>query len=438
MTDRDDETSRPSASPASSAEPSEASEATEDATTPIGATPKSLRVFVIDDDPITLKFVELSLRPLNATCEAFTSPRAGLEAALRNPPDALILDHQMDEMNGLELARQIRRRLAGGAPELLVLSSHSEESLISEAFRRGASDFLCKPVSPGELRAKLERALARRARRHSALPERIGDYRLIEELGRGGMGLCYLVEHPDHPGPLVLKTLKAERIEDEHLLRFRREIDLLAGLRSDHLVRFISAGRIDSRLYYVMELVRGDSVRDRVAGYGPMPPDEVKTFVAECCRGLAVLHDKGIIHRDITPGNVILSDNRGAVLIDLGLARHVDDSHLTKQGRALGTPRFMAPEVIRGRPPKPAADAFSLGLVATCALLGGYPFRAKTPFDAMTCIAEGRFRKPSDVIGLAPEFTSLLDSLLEPKPEDRPGDLRAFADALEATPSARA
>ena len=207
-------------------------------------------------------------------------------------------------------------------------------------------------------------------------PQLIGPYRVLRELGRGGMGVVYEVEHPQAPDRrLALKTLLTQGVDPQELLRFQREAELLARIRHPHVVHVHDLGRHGPLAYLVMERVEGQSLQ-RALSREPLPLPEVVRVLEALGSAVDALHAQGIVHRDLKPQNVMLRPDGSPVLLDFGLARDLGGERLTQTGAALGTPQYMAPEQFDGIPSRigPPADVYGLGAILYACLTGQPPF----------------------------------------------------------------
>jgi len=214
------------------------------------------------------------------------------------------------------------------------------------------------------------------------LPERVGPYRVLGELGRGGMGSVLRVEHDSHPGePRALKLLRGElQSQVRAQRRFRREAAALQRVRHPGVVRVLDVGADAERSYLVMELIEGDSLaarlqrnRDEDAHFSA---EQCAALVAALARAVQALHDAGVLHRDLNPRNVLLRADDTPVLIDFGLVHAEESVSLTGSGDLLGTPQYMAPEQARGEQVDARADVYGLGAMLY-ELLGHRPPRSR-------------------------------------------------------------
>jgi len=203
-------------------------------------------------------------------------------------------------------------------------------------------------------------------------------YRVEKELGGGGMSRVFLAEEVELGRKVVIKLLPPEMAAGVNVERFRREIQLAAKLQHPHVVPLLSAGSKDDLIYYVMPFIQGESLRARLAKQGELPVSEAVRILKEVADALAYAHRHGVVHRDIKPDNVLLSEGH-AVVTDFGVAKAVSsstgESSLTSLGVALGTPAYMAPEQAVADPNVDhRADIYALGAMAYEMLCGRPPF----------------------------------------------------------------
>ncbi len=199
-------------------------------------------------------------------------------------------------------------------------------------------------------------------------------YTLGERLGSGGMAVVYRATDRVLHRDVAVKVLRDTADDETDRLRFTTEARTLAALSHRHLVMVLDAGTTGDQPFLVMELVEGVTLSQRIAD-GPLPPDEVAVIGAQLADALAYAHDRGVIHRDVKPGNVLLGAG-GVKLADFGIARLVGDTvRHTKTGQAIGTAAYISPEQVLGHDVTPAADVYALGLVLLEVLTGerAYP-----------------------------------------------------------------
>ena len=261
-----------------------------------------------------------------------------------------------------------------------------------------------------------------------------GSYRLIERLGAGGMGEVWRGEHRLLARPAAIKVIggRGEGIEQEQLVqRFRREAEVTSSLRSPHTVQLFDFGVSDGgQFHYVMELLDGMDTRQMVERFGPLCPERLVFLLRQACRSLAEAHEHGLIHRDIKPANLFVAHLGGEYdflkVLDFGMVKtgpEQEDVQLTAAGSMVGTPAFVAPELVTGEGPTDGrADLYSLGCTAFWMLTGMTVFQAKTPTAMLLAHAHSEPPLVSQVAEHpVPEgLEKLLRQCLEKHPEARP------------------
>ncbi|HEX6900387.1 MAG TPA: protein kinase [Thermoanaerobaculia bacterium] len=208
----------------------------------------------------------------------------------------------------------------------------------------------------------------------------LGPYRILRRLDSGGMGVVYLARDQRLQRTVALKVLPAGWGGGaEARERFLREARLISSLDHPNICTLHDLGETgDGRLYLVMAYYQGETLRSRLTR-GPLPVDEAVDLAVQVGRGLARAHQAGIIHRDIKPGNVMVTAHGEAKILDFGIAKSVDETSLTRPGSTLGTPAYMSPEQAAGRPVDARTDVWSLGVLLYEMITGRRPFGQGTP-----------------------------------------------------------
>jgi serine/threonine protein kinase len=240
-------------------------------------------------------------------------------------------------------------------------------------------------------------------------------YRLEGVLGRGGVADVYRARDLVLDRDVAVKMLR-ESVDGSERDRFVGEAKTLARLSHAGLVTVLDVGVSGTQPFLVMELVEGSTLAAALRG-GPLPPDRVAALGAELARAVAHAHEQGVIHRDVKPGNVLLSSEGGAKLADFGIARLLGDAagH-TKTGMTIGTPAYLSPEQVRGAAVGPPSDVYSLGLVLLEALTGE---RAFTGTSIETALA--RLHRPPRIPEELPDqWRELLAAMTATAPDARP------------------
>ncbi len=209
--------------------------------------------------------------------------------------------------------------------------------------------------------------------------ERLGPYQIVGKLGRGGMGTVYEAVNLETGEPAAVKLLSAALAQEEGFReRFEAEIETLRKLNHPNIVRLFGFGEQDEQLFYAMELIDGNSLEEELSRGRRFDWREVVRIAIEICRALRHAHDRGVIHRDIKPGNLLLASNGQIKLSDFGIARLFGNTRLTSAGSVLGTAEYMAPEQAAGKPVDQRADLYSLGAVMYVLLARRPVFRGKS------------------------------------------------------------
>lgn len=263
-------------------------------------------------------------------------------------------------------------------------------------------------------------------------PTRIGPYVVSDLLGEGGMARVYRARREGSGRDLALKVLTESKVKriPEFLSRFQREARAMAALRHPHIVAVEEAGSSDGVHYLAMELVTGESLKDRL-GRGPLSVGEVLRLMAETADAVGTVHAQGILHRDLKPTNIFIQTSGASKLLDFGLAKGKDDGIVTNIGRRLGTPRYMPPEVVRGRSADERSDVYQLGLVYHEALTGRSVIPDMDMYEALKMILTD-LPPPlaGTVVGVTPEVDAVLAGCLAKEPAARFANGLALAAAV--------
>ncbi len=260
----------------------------------------------------------------------------------------------------------------------------------------------------------------------------LGQYRILDELGRGGMGQVFRAEHAMMGRAVAIKVLPRAKSTTDTEAAFQREIRMLARLDHPHLVRALDAGH-DGKVYYlVTELVPGLDLRRQVLRHGPLDEIRAASVLSQAALGLACAHSQGLVHRDVKPANLLVTPEGHVRVLDLGLAGSVLEAESTRLGRVVGTMDFMAPEQIRSPDGVgPSADIYSLGCTLYFALTGEVPFPGGTRQEK----AQRQLKEaPRSVRQLSPTVSEgmamVVAALLQKEPQARPASAAEVVERL--------
>ncbi len=269
-------------------------------------------------------------------------------------------------------------------------------------------------------------------------PAQFGRFRVLGELGRGAMGVVYRAEDPALGRTVAIKTITLTGTEEERAhfeARFLQEARAAGGIGHPAIITIYDVGREGDVAFMAMELLDGRELRELIRG-GSLAPSEAVEIAARVAEALAAAHERGVVHRDVKPGNImVLSDGRVKIM-DFGIARLRDPDVKTATGMLLGSPRYMSPEQVSGEPFDHRADIFSLGVVLYEMLTGVTPFSGEDITALMYQVVNGAVVPPSHVNRTLPTVLDyILARALKKQPAERYGSAAEFAkDLREAIP----
>lgn len=278
------------------------------------------------------------------------------------------------------------------------------------------------PTPPGEVSPG--------ARQDALGQQWFGEYRLHEILGRGGMASVFRAERGGEVSALK-RPLGSLLGDSDFVERFLREAEIGRTLNHPNIVRILGRGNVDGVPYFTMELLTGQNLQAFIRGWGAAEPRTAASIVVQIAEALDFAHGKGVVHRDLKPSNIMLSMDGTAKVMDFGIARARRFEGITTTGAFLGTPDYVAPEVIEGHGAEPRSDLYSLGAVFYELLTGQRPFTGDTAFAVLKkhCVEEPR---PASSVhaGIPPELSALTSRLLSKAPDARPSNAEDLVVAL--------
>ena len=270
--------------------------------------------------------------------------------------------------------------------------------------------------------------------------ERIGHYRIVSELGRGGMGVVYKA-HEESLNRFVAIKVLGEHLEedDEYVKRFVREAQSAAALSHPNIVQIYSISEDQGRHYFAMEYVQGTSVQRMIQTKGKLAPADAARLILQASSGLEVAHSQDVIHRDIKPANLMVTDRGLVKIADFGLALMGGAANrLTATGMLMGTPGYLSPEQCLDQSPDQRTDIYSLGVTFFEMVTGTMPFKADSPLALLKLIVEV---EPPDVRELNPEvdeeLRAIIAKMLDKERENRYTTCTEVIAAIQAWLEAR-
>ncbi|MCW8132184.1 MAG: serine/threonine protein kinase [Planctomycetota bacterium] len=306
-------------------------------------------------------------------------------------------------------------------PEPSAPEEEAEALSPSEALRAMKNMGLGAGAPPGETLVDVPSLIGRQ----------LGQYRIEEKLGQGGMGMVFRAYDRHLDRDVALKVIFCGPLDDPRTAeRFQREAQSLAKLSHPNLLHVHNVGTDGALLYFSMELLKGETLSQRVREHGKMPAEQLVPLMGQVLSALHYVHGQGITHRDIKGGNIMVCGAR-AVLMDFGLAKDERQDGLTSAGSVLGTPEYMAPEQADGQAIGPFTDLYSLGVVMYEALCGELPFTGRSALaiirQHMEAPAPSLLAK---VPGLDPRLAEAIHRCLGKTPAERYQDCAEMAADL--------
>jgi eukaryotic-like serine/threonine-protein kinase len=273
----------------------------------------------------------------------------------------------------------------------------------------------------------------------------IGRYRILSELGRGAMGVVYKAQDEQLARTVAIKTIRISADADEageYLARFRQEAKAVGGLNHPGIITVFDAGRENDIAYMAMEVLEGVELRDLMS-QSRLPLALIVDLAAQIAEALAFAHERGVVHRDIKPGNIMVLAGNRTKIMDFGIARVRVSELKTQTGMLLGSPKYMSPEQVLGRGIDQRSDIFSLGTMLYEMLVGITPFSGADLNQLMFQVVNGELAPPSRSNPLVPaDLDAIVAKALEKNPDNRyqdagemARDLRRCKETLEEAPS---
>jgi CheY-like chemotaxis protein/tRNA A-37 threonylcarbamoyl transferase component Bud32 len=356
-----------------------------------------VRILIIDDDEDLRNLLAHYIRGrwADATVEGYDPLSHDMPDAAfpLGSYDVLILDYMLGRGDGLEWLQALKRR--PDCPKVLFLTGAGNEIIAVRAMKAGADDYQRKQemtreklinsirdLTAGAMEKTVSPELAARMEGHSLGEKiRIPGIRVLHLIGEGGTARVYLASRERDDEPLVVKILRPEITKDKKALaRFMEEYSLVERIQSRHVASIHSHGQSDANAYLVMEFFEGGDLNKRLGGR-PVAPEEALRLLRELMFALGDIHEKGILHRDLKPQNLMFRSDGSLAIVDFGIAKDIAAVDRTGHGEILGTPRYMSPEQVQGRVLDLRTDIYSAGVLLYQMLTGKHLFDGETAVE---------------------------------------------------------
>src|SRR5688500_9523832 len=336
--------------------------------------------------------------------------------------DVIIRDYVLGRGDGLEWLKSLKQR--EDCPKILFLTGAGNEIIAVRAMKAGADDYQrqqeltrekllnsIRELTADAVQRTVSPDLAARMEGHSlGAKVRIPGIKVLHLIGEGGTARVYLASRENDDEPLVVKILRQEIVLNKKALeRFMEEYAMVERIQSRHVARIIGHGTYGNNVYLVMEFFEGGDLSKRLAGK-PVPPTEALRFFRELMFALGDIHEKGILHRDLKPQNLMFRKDGSLAIVDFGIAKDISAADRTGAGEVLGTPRYMSPEQVQGRALDLRTDIYSAGVLLYQMLTGRHLFDGET---AMEVAMHHLNTQPAPLPDALAQYQRLIDKLIE-------------------------
>ena len=355
-----------------------------------------LTILLADDDNSLRQMLGRVLEKQGHRTLEVPNGEIAIETFRNNSVDMVILDVDMGEgLTGFEVCKKMREDPYGASIPIIFLTGMGREEDLVRGFQEGADDFIRKPFSLPEflarVNAQIER-LKRQSHRASQVGEqqfRIGSviegmtkdkYKITSRLSNGGMGVVFRGYRLSDNFRVAIKTINSTFLANyKDIQRFLREANATVQAHHPNLASGIEVVRTNESCFFVMEYIQGESLASMLDREGHISQAKALDIITQITRGIEYLHKLGLVHRDVKPGNILVTPTGQGVLVDMGLTKSANtQSDLTTEGVILGTPYYLSPEQAMGETLDIRSDIYSLGATFYHAVTGNVPFRGSS------------------------------------------------------------
>ena len=394
-------------------------------------------ILVVDDEEYVRDFLFDALKAVPYNVESASNANDAVTLLEKNSFDLILSDINMPGISGMELLSLCREKYSD--TEIILITGDPELDSAIDSIKRGAFDYLSKPILPDKLYERVKSALKKRQEKVEVLSRtkteiQSSGYFEIRILGAGNEGTVFLVEknHKQYAMKILNRYDNGDPLHEIKMRRFLREIEILSTIDHPNIVKLINHGMLenDKIPYIVMEYIQGQTL-NTLMKTGEFSTEEKIKIIIQVADVLKEVHKRDIIHRDIKPANIMITDDNVLKLMDFGIAR-LKDSNLTMTCELLGSPAYMSPEAFDGSIEKDCrSDIFSLGVLAYELFLGVRPFIADSIAELIHKIEHDDPVPPSRIIPDFPEYLqNIILKMLEKNQEDRFQSMEELITAL--------
>jgi len=401
-----------------------------------------MKVLIADDDPIWRVLLKQNVQKWGFEVIVAENGRQAWDILQKHEaPRVAILDWQMPELDGVEICRLIRGAIKRPFVYTIILTSRDTRDDMVAGFESGADDYLVKPVDMAILRSRL--SAAARIVKAVPPPRQIPGYRLIGRLGAGAMATVYKAQQLSLDRLVAVKILPKKFGQNpEFVERFYAEGRAAAKLNHPNIVAALDVGKHGNAHYFIMEYVRGHTVHEHLVKEGPYPEDQALAIAIQIAKALNHAHQAGLVHRDVKPKNILITQNGVAKLADMGLARAVSDREAAEAeaGKAFGTPYYIAPEQIRGKVNIDSrADIYGFGCTLYHMVTGRVPFEGKEVSKILRKHLDDPLTPPDHINPrLSNGICEIIELCLAKSPGERYANAADLIEDLQAVADGRA
>ncbi len=395
------------------------------------------RILVVDDDEMVRMLLHKALKIQGYEVDLAGTFHEALEKLALLHYDLILTDINLPDISGEELLVFCKTNYK--STEVILITGAPQLDGAIQDIKKGAFDYLAKPIALEKLYERVNAALIQSKTKHNIsinTEDTLSDtgYSVVRTLGSGNMGVVLLVEkNKNYYAMKILRRESKDPLSDLKVKRFIREAEILAKIDHPNIVKVLEFGMSGEEgvPYFVMEFIASQPLNHYIA-QKTLSTNEQVSIIRDISLALNVVHNEGILHRDIKPGNILITEDHQVKLTDFGIAR-VGDSNLTIPTEILGSPAYMSPEAFDSSQIKDQrSDIFSLGTIAYELLTGQKPFNGETIGEVMNEIRFNRPIEPMKIVpNLPPYLQDILAKMLAKKPEDRFDSAEKVVEALD-------